>query len=44
MKKLKSILGIAQTIASIAFVLLCVAMSAILIIGILRFGPAVFSL
>ncbi len=44
MKKLKNILEIAQTIASIAFVLLCMTMSAILIVGILRFGPAVFSL
>lgn len=44
MKRLKNILGIAQTVASIVFVLLCVALSGILIIGILRFGPAVFAL
>ncbi len=44
MRKLKNVLEIARAITSIIFVLLCIAMSAILIIGILRFGPAVFSL
>lgn len=44
MKRLWNVLEIAQAIASIVFVLLCMVMSAILIIGILRFGPAVFSL
>lgn len=43
MKKLKNILEIAQAVTSIIFVLLCTALSAILIIGILRFGPAVFT-
>lgn len=44
MKKLKNILEIAQTIASIAFVLLCMILSFILIVGILRIGPEVFRL
>lgn len=44
MKKLKEVAEIAQAVASLIFVLLCMALSAIVIVGILRFGPAVFAL